>query len=64
VCDAAGDHSHERFIAVVLHDRRVSFTLAKFSVDARFSDNCALGETITAAIERILKGESWPDRNE
>jgi hypothetical protein len=57
MCDAAADHSHERFISVTLHDRRVSFTLAKFPVNGRFDDFCALGEELSETIRKILEGK-------
>jgi hypothetical protein len=63
MCHAAGDHSPERSISVTLHDRPVSFTLAKFSVDVRFDDFCVLGEEISEAVRKILEGKC-PNPNE
>ena len=63
MCDAAADRSHERFISVTLHDRRVSVTLAKFPVGGRFDDFLAHGGELSDTIRKILE-EAWPNRDE
>jgi hypothetical protein len=62
MCDAATEPSSERFISVILHDRRVSLTLAKFPVHGRFDDLFAQSEELARTIQKILEGEC-PDRN-
>ena len=59
MCDAAAEPSSERFISVILHDRRVSLTLAKIPVHGRKDDDFAKCEIITATIRKILEGP-WP----
>jgi hypothetical protein len=56
VCDAAAD-PRERFISVVLHDKRVSFTLAKFPVHGRFDSLFAHGDELAETIRKILEDE-------
>jgi hypothetical protein len=63
MCDAAADQSHERFISITLHDRRVSFMLAKFPVNAHFDEFFARGEELGETIRTILEG-TCPNRNE
>jgi hypothetical protein len=63
MCAAAAEHSSERFISVILHDRRVSFTLAKFPVPGRF-DNLFDRETELAEPSAKSWRENGPTGNE